>query len=392
MAYKIYSKEDYDSVIKYKELGLSSGKVSELVDVPLSTIKNWFKGVGEIQYSDEFVRQRELDSVGYDIKTKQDFLNFVSRFNNLEPDICIALYSYLFGLYLGDGNIYDFGKTERLSYALDNKYLSLNEFTIDCMTRFFGKSPSILDKTNYATPSQSIILQTCSKHLDVIFPQHGSGLKNSRKIELEQWQKELLNPVEFLRGLIYSDGCYVVANGFNSNRYEFTNTSNDIIEIYKDNLDKLNIRHNSNTKKTLSVSELVKGKVYSSTVNIAWQDDVMWLFKRIGRKEFINFNLNIPDSNGYFNSNETFVTDIFNTFDENRKNLWKCKKCGKNTFIDDRDSYMVNDRLWLRLNKERKSGVVCLDCMEKYLTRNIESNDLKEHQLNKLNPVFRTLI
>lgn len=230
------------------------------------------------------------------------------------------------------------------------------------------------------------------KYLDLFFPQHGRGLKNSRKIELEQWQKDILNPVEFLRGLIYSDGCYVVANGFNSNRYEFTNTSMDIIEIYKENLDKLNIRYNSNVKKTLSVSELVKGKVFASTVNIAWQDDVMWLFKRIGRKEFINFDLNIPDSNGYFKSDEKFVTEIFNTFDDNRKNLWICKQCGKNTFIHDHNSYMVNDRLWMRMNKERKSGMVCLECLEKYLTRKIDVNDLKEHQLNKLHPEFRTLI
>ncbi len=186
MAYKKYTKEQYDKVIEYKNQGYKMFEIVKLIDVPYFTIQNWFKGVGEIQYSDEYINQKIQDEEGYEINNKQDFLNFIKVFNELEEPECIALYSYLFGLYLGDGNIYNFGRTERISYALDIKYTKLNDFSINCMTKFFGVRPSVLDRTNYTHSSNSIMLQTCSKYLDVIFPQHGYGLKNSRKIELKQ--------------------------------------------------------------------------------------------------------------------------------------------------------------------------------------------------------------
>ncbi len=115
----------------------------------------------------------------------------------------------------------------------------------------------------------------------------------------------------------------------------------------------------------------------------------MWLLKRIGNKELVNINLNIANEFGYYETNLEFLKEVFDSFEDARKELWICKTCGKNTFLNDYDSFMLNDKLWLRLNKQRKNGVICLDCVENKLGRKILKDDLKEHQLNKLNPLFK---
>ncbi|MET0698084.1 MAG: hypothetical protein ABWY93_00340 [Mycobacterium sp.] len=66
-----------------------------------------------------------------------------------------------------------------------------------------------------------------SKHWPCLFPQHGPGKKHDRLIRLEPWQQALVDQAteDFVRGLIDSDGCRVVANdrGVASIRYHFTN-------------------------------------------------------------------------------------------------------------------------------------------------------------------------
>ena len=60
-----------------------------------------------------------------------------------------------------------------------------------------------------------------------------------------EWQEELVRrePQMFLRGLIHSDGCRVVANdrGVMSVRYHFSNRSEDIKGLFCDALDLLGL-------------------------------------------------------------------------------------------------------------------------------------------------------
>ena len=82
---------------------------------------------------------------------------------------------------------------------------------------------------------------SCSKHWPCLFPQHGPGRKHARKIELAEWQREIVEryPGDFARGLFHSDG-YRGANRVRRNwgdgdhwyeypRYLFTNNSTDIL-------------------------------------------------------------------------------------------------------------------------------------------------------------------
>jgi hypothetical protein len=84
-----------------------------------------------------------------------------------------------------------------------------------------------------------------SKHWPCLFPQHGPGKKHLRPIRLEPWQEQLVKEAtkDFIRGLIDSDGCRVVANdrGVRSVRYHFSNRSDDIRALYCAALDHLGI-------------------------------------------------------------------------------------------------------------------------------------------------------
>ena len=74
------------------------------------------------------------------------------------------------------------------------------------------------------------------KYWSDVIPQHGEGDKHSRPIVLEQWQLRIVDqyPREFFRGLYHSDGSRFnnVVNGKAYPRYQFTNTSQDIIRIF----------------------------------------------------------------------------------------------------------------------------------------------------------------
>ncbi|WP_264011013.1 LAGLIDADG family homing endonuclease [Mycolicibacterium peregrinum] len=97
----------------------------------------------------------------------------------------------------------------------------------------------------------------CSNHWPCLLPQHGPGKKHTRPIRLEPWQEALVKraPEDFLRGLIHSDGCRVVANdrGVKSIRYHFTNHSEDILNLFTAALDHLGIPWTRSTKYVVSI-------------------------------------------------------------------------------------------------------------------------------------------
>ncbi len=85
-----------------------------------------------------------------------------------------------------------------------------------------------------------------SKSWPCLFPQHGPGKKHERKIELVDWQEDLvaLVPGLLLRGLLHSDGCRFMNTGsfgWECPRYVFTNFSDDIKEIFCDACNRLGL-------------------------------------------------------------------------------------------------------------------------------------------------------
>ncbi|MGA5418776.1 helix-turn-helix domain-containing protein [Streptomyces lavendulocolor] len=167
-----------------------------------------------------------------------------------DRELDAAAYSYLFGLYLGDGHISHYS-----AHRAPN-------LMITCADDW----PGVMDECEKAMRSVFPDNRVCrvrrtgchnvkvhSKHLVCLFPQHGPGRKHERRIVLEAWQREIVDehPWEFVRGLIHSDGCRItnwttrlvggVPKRYEYPRYFFTNVSEDIRRLFTDTLDTLGV-------------------------------------------------------------------------------------------------------------------------------------------------------
>jgi hypothetical protein len=156
-------------------------------------------------------------------------------------DLPAPAYACLLGLYLGDGCVSRHPRAWRLRITLDKKYPGIIDRCCAAIDALFpaqhasiaARSTGCVDVSHY------------SKHWPCLLPQHAPGRKHLRPIRLEPWQEVLVKEAteEFVRGLIDSDGCRVVANdrGVKSARYHFSNRSDDIRELFCAALDELAI-------------------------------------------------------------------------------------------------------------------------------------------------------
>jgi hypothetical protein len=169
-------------------------------------------------------------------------------------------YALLLGWYLGDGHI---AKARRgvfcLQIANDQKYPELNQ-EIAATMRLVKPTASPCLRTGVGM----IRIEARWKHWPCRFPQHGPGLKHSRKIELADWQREIVAkyPEQLLRGLFHSDGCRFInwaskpgkEQRYYYVRYMFSNESEDIIGILTDALDLLGIPWRRPRRNAIAVS------------------------------------------------------------------------------------------------------------------------------------------
>jgi hypothetical protein len=166
-----------------------------------------------------------------------------------------APYTYLLGLYLGDGcltacrrNVY------KLRIACAERYPELMRRCELAMTEVLPNKVGKARKRN----ERCWEIYSHSKHWICLFPQHGPGRKHLRKIELVPWQQELvdLDPRPLVRGLLHSDGCRVLnwVNGTPYPRYHFSNVSADIKAIFGRACDQLGIEWRPNNQVNLSVA------------------------------------------------------------------------------------------------------------------------------------------
>jgi hypothetical protein len=109
--------------------------------------------------------------------------------------------------------------------------------------------------------SACVEISMYSKHWVCLFPQHGAGRKHLRPIELATWQSEIVAEARkpFLRGLIHSDGCRIVARERQGKRvreaprYIFSNKSEDIKTLFCDSCDALGIRWTRPSNKDVAI-------------------------------------------------------------------------------------------------------------------------------------------
>lgn len=239
------TKAEYDLVLKLHLSGCNQTKISYKTGIPRSTIKDWLK---KIPFSFTSMDDK------FELKNK------IVANKNLQ-----SVYSYLLGLYLGDGYINKCKRTFRLRIFLDEKYLKLNKYAEERMKKLFLKN-----KINVSLQKNKscICLSVYNNELNDIFPQNGLKKKYERKIELLEWQKEIIAPIELLKGLIHSDGCFYtekINDKYTYERFVFSNKSIDLHDIFQKACNTLNIEYDFQHK---------------GNVNFAWQT-------RISKKESV---------------------------------------------------------------------------------------------------------
>ena len=130
-------------------------------------------------------------------------------------------YTYLLGLYLGDGFIASHARgVYRLRIYCANAYPELIRRCESAMGEV------IATKVSRVACVGCTEVAAFSKHWPCLFPQHGPGKKHERRIELTPWQQELVDrdPRPLIRGLLHSDGCRVL-NWVNGTPYPATTSA-----------------------------------------------------------------------------------------------------------------------------------------------------------------------
>lgn len=164
-------------------------------------------------------------------------------------------YTYLLGLYLGDGNISKptAHRVYRLRIALDQKYPDIIQACVDALEVLLP------DNRIGTVPADGCTHVSCYyNHWPALFPQHGEGPKHLRPIVLTEWQERFATtyPLELFRGLYHSDGSRSqnIVNGTNYPRYLFTNESPGIRTIFCQTCDRLGLHWTIANRRNVCVS------------------------------------------------------------------------------------------------------------------------------------------
>ena len=232
----MHSRETVSEALHLAAQGLNSCEIARRTGVARATVRDW--RAGKLPHS--FVRKRSLYGR---IGQPGDSCARCGGDRHCHDRLSTA-YTYLLGMYLGDGHISHGARDVfRLRIALDVKYPLIIE---ECAAAIQAIVP--WNKVHcQTTPKNYVEVHAYSKSWPCLFPQHGPGKKHERKIELVDWQKDLIGlaPHLLVRGLLHSDGCRFIntgSNGWECPRYVFTNFSDDIKGIFCDACDALGLR------------------------------------------------------------------------------------------------------------------------------------------------------
>ena len=170
-------------------------------------------------------------------------------------------YAALLGFYLGDGCLSHYRSSWSLRISCDK---TLPRIYADVTSQIHHVHPGA--RVWHVAAPGVVVVQSNWKHWPCLFPQHGPGRKHERRIDLEDWQREVVeaHPGDFLRGLFHSDGARVanwatrVVAGekrrYDYPRWQFVNASEDILGLCTWALDLIDVAWRRSAPRVVSVS------------------------------------------------------------------------------------------------------------------------------------------
>jgi len=211
------------------DAGHDTAQIARLTGIPYSTVRNWLKP----RYQPRYTGPRCV----------------LCRYPPHDFDALPApAYSYLLGIYLGDGTVARMPRTLALRVYMDSRYPNIIGEVAAAMRAVM---PTSLATVHPRRTHNLVIIRSYSKAWQCLIPQIGPGRKCDRKIDLADWQQAIVErePEQFIRGLIHSDGCRttnrvtIKGKRYEYPRYFFTQVSRDIQELFCRSLRQLGVEY-----------------------------------------------------------------------------------------------------------------------------------------------------
>lgn len=221
------------------EQGISVSEVARRTGLPRTTVREWVRDGFRPRYGRAKPLEERCDPCPLVLNVAE------------EP------YSYLLGLYLGDGCIATHPRSYRLRISLDQKYPNI---IAECKAAMADVLPN---RVGQVQSIGCVEITSYSQHWPCFFPQHAAGPKHRRRIILQPWQSWSAverHPRLLLRGLIHSDGCRFTnrvrrpSGIYEYPRYMFSNRSADIREIFMLACERVGIQCKPSNAWTIAVS------------------------------------------------------------------------------------------------------------------------------------------
>ncbi len=253
---------EYRQALDLIRAGINDCEVGRRLGIPRGTIKSWRDGF-------------ESGSGGRtDAWTGSQV---VTCFRCNEGPVDEVAYTYLLGMYLGDGWIRAAHRgVYQLRITCDRKYPEIIDQVANHIIVVRGS-----EAVGLAGRTGCIDVNSYWKHWPCVFPQHGPGRKHERKVELADWQRIIVgrHPEWLIRGLIHSDGNRHInpitkrlpsgTKEYRYSRYMFTNASTEIQDIFTGALDALGVHWTQTMPRIIAISR---------------RDDVAYLDTFVGPK------------------------------------------------------------------------------------------------------------
>lgn len=264
------SYDEYRQIMELWESGLKNKKaITRLTGIPRATVRDCIERF-------ETLAQLEAEAAEH---VEPTLLRVLKR--ELPGNLIHEKYAYVLGIYLGDGNISKVRDVYRLRVSLDARYPNIISRCKEALETLLPDNKASLVEIYYKGRVSHIDVSMFYKRWIDLLPQHGAGKKHTRSIQLHDWQERIVAayPLEFFRGLYHSDGSRINnrVNGKVYPRYQFTNTSPDIVKLFCDTCDLLNLHWTEKTRPTST-------EFSAKDVYISRRKDVEYLDSVIGPK------------------------------------------------------------------------------------------------------------
>ena len=237
----MHSRATVAEALRLREQGLGAVRVARRLGLPVGTVRDWHAGKLPRHSRTESQDGRPIPPACPVCNQDEHPLSELPR-----------AYVYLLGLYLGDGCISAHRRgVYRMRIFLDLKYPGVIDECEAALTEVMpANKVSRLERSGSFADGDdpsNVEVSSFSKAWPCLYPQHGPGMKHTRRIWLADWQQDLAErwPEALLRGMIQSDGCRFIntgRGGWRHPRYCFSNVSTDVTSIFCTACDRVGLR------------------------------------------------------------------------------------------------------------------------------------------------------